>query len=71
MKKNDDYSNGDKFSQELRAQPRRSNFHQDKLHSRDPDDTHEDHAPNRHRTQLSKNFIRVQLRRIQQLFKSG
>jgi hypothetical protein len=68
MKKNDVYSNGDKFTQELRAQPRRSNFHLDKLHTRDQDDAPEDHARNKQRTQPSKNFIRVQLRRIQQLF---
>lgn len=67
---NGEYSNGDKFSQELRAQPRKSDVHRHKSASHhesfvDEDDGARHHA---HRSEPAKNVIRVQLRRIQRLF---
>lgn len=67
---NGEYSNGDKFSQELRAQPRKSDAHRQKSvphHESfvDEDDGARHHA---HRSEPAKNLIRVQLRRIQRLF---
>jgi hypothetical protein len=58
-------SNGDIFSQELRAQPRKSNVNRKANVSYNHDAESPRHT---HRDEPSKNFIRVQLRRIQKLF---
>lgn len=67
---NGEYPDGDKFSRELRAQPRKSGIHRHKSASHhgsfaDEDDGERHHA---HRSEPAKNVMRVQLRRIQQLF---
>lgn len=67
---NDVYSNGGEFSHELRAQPRKSDFNRQKSvpHVIHEDDSDENVARHTHRSEPSKNIVRVQLRRIQQLF---
>lgn len=61
-------SNGDKFSSELRGQPRKSDIQRRKHAPHYGGDDNDGERHHGHRNQPSKNLIRVQLRRIQQLF---
>jgi hypothetical protein len=70
---NDVYSTVDTFSQELRAQPRKSDINWQRTASHAAghhEENIDEQAGSRHshRSEPSKNLIRVQLRRIQQLF---
>lgn len=62
-------SNNEKFSHKHRAQPRKSEFRtrrqEDYKHAFDYDDGESQGA---HRREPAKNLVRVQLRRIQQMF---
>lgn len=65
---NSEYMSGDKFSTDLRAQPRKSNFQRHKAASARGHFSEDGEHHHTHRNEPAKNAIRVQLRRIQQLF---
>jgi hypothetical protein len=67
MKNYDKHLSGGENSSESRAQPRKSDFYRHKKVSHHAD-VYEDEGRHTHRSQPSKNIIRVELRRIQQLF---
>lgn len=63
---NSEHNNGEKFSQELRAQPRKSTGYLDKHgHSRADYNDERHHS---HHHEPGKNAVRMQLRSIQRLF---